>query len=229
MKRRLLSALAILAIVLSILTPQSVQAASAKSKVKKLVANMSTYEYALLFETKLSAVGEKYEIVLTDAEMARAAAFTAPLNDDTYIGEVGEHGWEYIYSVSTSLIKKMSKKMFGKAISYKKLPKGSWDKVPYFIDVYRNDDGKPEFYIWDGETETDFETIKQTIKKSGKGFTVTRDVFFGYWGINEQNNHKASNYRITYTVEKNKASSYGYVITKMVMERTADLNLADED
>ncbi len=215
MKKRIFSLLLVLVFALSLMTPQSAQAASAKTKIKKLVANMSTYEYVMLFDLGSKKDGEKYEVVLTDREMARAAAFTAPLNDDTYAGEFGDLGWEYIYNVSTSRIKKMSRKMFGKAVSYKKLPKGSAEDHDGFIDVYRNADGKPELYLWDGETETDFETIKQTIKKDGNGYLVTRDIYYGYWGWND---HKTANYRITYKVTKNKASSYGYVITGMTIE-----------
>ena len=109
----------------------------------------------------------------------------------------------------------MSKKMFGKAVSNKKIPKGSYEETKGFLDVYRTDEGKVMFYIWEGETETDFETIKQSITKDGKGYKVVRDVYHGYWGWND---HKTANYRITYSISKNSASSYGYVITGMKIE-----------
>ena len=109
----------------------------------------------------------------------------------------------------------MSKKMFGKAVSYKKIPKGSYEDVSYFLDVYRTDEGKVMLYIWEGETETDYDVIKQTIVKDGKGYKVVRDIYHGYWGWNDG---KTVNYRITYKVEKNSASSYGYVITGMMLE-----------
>lgn len=219
MKQVFLHKMAALIMVTAIVTgfvfsPGSAEAASAKTKIKKLVANMSTYEYVMLFDTGLSE-GESYEVVLSDTEKAVAAAFTTPLNEDTYVGEVGDLGWQYLYSVSNKRIKSMSKKMFGKAVSYKKIPKGSFEDTSFFLDVYRTDEGKVMLYIWEGETETDFETRKQTIVKDGKGYKVVRDVYHGYWGWNDG---KTANYRITYKVEKNPASSYGYVITGMKLE-----------
>ncbi|MCR5324292.1 MAG: hypothetical protein K6E85_13625 [Lachnospiraceae bacterium] len=205
---------------LFLIVPQQVEAASAKTKIKKLIANMSTYEYVLLFDTGLK-VGEGYEVVLSDTEKATAAALTVPLNEETYVCDVGDLGWEYLYSVSNKRIKSMSKKLFGKAVSYKKIPKGTWEDVHGFLGVYRDDTGKVLFYLWDGETETDSETINMSIKKSGKGYKVVKNVYHGYWGWND---HKTANYRITYMVGKNSASSYGYVITGMTIECIKNIN-----
>ena len=228
--RKLLVLTVAFVLLTSFFSPQSAEAASAKKQVKKLVANMSTYEYVMLFGMNLS-VGEGYEVVLSDMEMATAAAFTAPLDDKHLTAEVGDNGWEYIYSIASSRIKKMTKKMFGKAVSYKKLPKGSWESAKGFLAVYRNSKGKPEFYIWEGETETDFDTIKMTVKKDGKGYKVVKDVYYGYWGWgwNDESERTDANYRITYKVEKNEVSSYGYAITGMTVECIADLTPNEGD
>ena len=129
-------------------------------------------------------------------------------------------------TVSNKRIKSMSKKLFGKAVSYKKIPKGSYEDVTGFMGVYRNDADKVMLYVWDGETETDTETIKLSIKKSGKGYAAVKELYHGYWGWND---HKTANYRVTYKIEKNSASSYGYVITGMTIECIANINPREDD
>ncbi|MBO4414979.1 MAG: hypothetical protein J5824_03235 [Lachnospiraceae bacterium] len=217
---RFLSLLLTAAVLVSFTLPKPAEAASVKTKIKKLIENMRSYEWVMLFDTGLS-VGEGYEVVLSDTEKATAAAYTVPFNEKTFDSVVGDLGWEYLYNVSNKRIKSMSKKLFGKAVSYKKIPKGSYEDVTGFMGVYRSDADKVMLYVWDGETETDTETIKLSIKKSGKGYAAVKELYHGYWGWND---HKTANYRVTYKIEKNSASSYGYVITGMTIECIANID-----
>ena len=220
---RVLALLLIAGIFCTFAVPQNVQAASVKKKLKSLVECMSSFEYDLLVFNDIE-VDEVREVTLNKTVMAKAAALNCPLK---YESQFGEWGFEALYSVSSKKIKKMAKKMFGKNVTYKNLPKGSAEDAIGFITAYLNADGNPEVYIWEGETETDYVTVKMTYKKTDKGYDVIKDVFCGYWGINEYYKGKKSNFRVTYNVEKNKASSYGYVITGMTIEKTAELTLPD--
>ena len=143
---RLLSTLLIAVIAVSFMNSRPAAASSTGKKIRKLIANMSSYEWTLLFDTGLS-VGEGYEVVLSDIEKATAAAYTVPLNEKTFVTGIGDLGWEYLYRVSNKRIKSMSKKLFGKAVSYKKIPKGSPDDIQGFMGVYRNDAGEVMLYI----------------------------------------------------------------------------------
>ena len=216
--KKTLSFMTVLALVLCLVTPTGVRAASAKTKVRKMVSYMQTYEWMMLFDLGL-ADGEGYEIVLDNAQMAQAAALTVNLSNADIIECDDEFGFWSVYSVPSSRVKKMSQKLFGKAVSYKKLSKEKMEDIGGFIRAYRNDEGKPVIYCWEGETETDYEIMKQSVGKSGAGYKVVKDLYYGYWGMND---HKTANYRITYRVEKNEVSSYGFAITKMKIEKLAD-------
>ncbi len=199
---------------LCIAVPVPAEAASAKTRIKKLVANMSSFEYSLISELELS-VGEGYEIYLDDEHIAWASALALDLGK-AKVYEYDEDGFYTIYSVSSSKIKKMSKKLFGKAVSGKKLSK---DKGVGFLYAYRNSKGQPLVYCWEGETETDYDVRSTIITKNVKEYTLVRNLYYGYWGNNDKS---TSNYFVTYKVAKNDASSYGYVITSMIIKRIAE-------
>jgi len=221
---RVLALLLIAGLLCTFTVPENVQAASVKKKLKSLVNCMSSFEFDLLVFNDIE-LNEVREVTLNKSVMAKAAALNCSW---TYVTQFGEWGFEALYSVPSKSIKKMAKKMFGKTVTYKSLPKGSAEEAMGFVDAYLNADGTPEIYVWEGETETDYETVKTTYKKTDKGYDVIRDIFCGYWGINEYYKGKKDNYRVTYHTEKNKASSYGYVITGMTIEKIAELTLPDE-
>ncbi|MBR3483619.1 MAG: hypothetical protein IKH42_02990 [Lachnospiraceae bacterium] len=224
--KRLFAMLLVAGMICAFAVPKDVQAASStKKKLKALVNCMSGYEWYLLMSNDIEE-GEVREVPMSKVVMAKAAAFNCPR---TYVSEYGEWEWEILYTVSTKKLKAMAKKMFGTAVTYKELPKMSTEDVIGVMDVYRNEKGKVELYAWEGETETAFDTIKISYKKSGTGYKITKDMFCGYWGIHEYYKHKKANYRIVYTVEKNKASSYGYVITGMSVEYLENLTIPYDD
>ncbi len=224
--KRLFAMLLVAGMICAFSVPKDVQAASStKKKLKALVNCMSGYEWYLLMSNDIEE-GEVREVTLDKGNMARAAALNCPY---IFVSEYGELGWESLYTVSNKKLKAMAKKMFGTAATYKDLPKMSAEDVIGFTGVYRNAKGKVEIYQWEGETETDLETIKISYKKSGKGYKITKDMFCGYWGINAYYNHKKANYRIVYTVEKNKTSSYGYAITGMSVEYLENITIPYDD
>ncbi|MBP5160187.1 MAG: hypothetical protein ILP10_07815, partial [Lachnospiraceae bacterium] len=112
--------------------------------------------------------------------------------------------------------KKMSKKLFGKAVSDKKLPVKDSGKVGEFLTAFRTYKGRAVVYVWQYETETDHAEISFKLKKNGTGYVVTKDVYYGYWGMNDG---KTANYRVTYNVEKNEKSSYGFAVTGITIEK----------
>ena len=221
---RVLALLLIAGLLCTFAAPEKAQAASVKKKLKSLINCMSSFEYDLLVFNDIE-LNEVREVTLNKTVMAKAAALSC---SRTYVSQFGEWDFEALYTVPAKSIKKMAKKMFGKTVTYKNLPKGNAEEASGFVDAYLNADGVPEIYVWEGETETDYETVKTTYKKTDKGYDVIRDIFCGYWRINEYYKGKKSNYRVIYHTEKNKASSYGYVITGMTIERTAELTLPDE-
>lgn len=226
--KRLSVLLLAICMICALAAPLNVQAAvskTTKNKLKELVECMGTFEWYILSGNNIE-VGEVREVPMEKTVMAKAAAFNCEFK---YVSVYGDFEMESLYTVSAKNIKSMAKKMFGKKVTYKDLPQMTAEDVRSFIDAYRNAKGKVEIYQWEGETETDLENIKVTYKKSGKGYIITEDVYYGYWGINSYYEHKKSNYRITYTVKKKKGSTYGYVITGMTIEQTADLTSIPDD
>ena len=221
MKKKILGLLLAAVFIITLTVPSGIEAASYKTKIKKLVNSLGGYEYALLSQLGSSYYedGDVITIKFTDAEMAKAAAYTGfeyngakKLKTDT--------DWEMWseYLIPSSVIKTYSKRLFGKTITYKKLPKNNADDAYGFMDAYINENGKPAMFCWEGETETSFETYDMTVKKSGSTYTCTEEIFYGYWGEHSEYPDKR-NFRITYTLKKKKGSYYGFVLTGMKIER----------
>lgn len=185
----------------------SVQAATSISGIKKLVNQMYYYEYSVL------PIQKKTNMKLSQQEKAKAVALSLSIKESNGI-EKGEFGGYELFKVDTASFKKASLDMFGKKLSISSLPKQT--EAGGLMDAYRlKKDGTPVVYCMNGETECDFVVHSTKItKKSSKTVSVVRNIYFGYWG----NNDGHSNYKITYTVQKNSKSDYGFVITKMVVE-----------
>ena len=124
------------------------------------------------------------------------------------------YGWTDYYQINEKKYKKTCKNIFGKVISLNNLrfgEKGTMDEA-----YITNDDGaivKFENY----ETETGIYERDLSIKKKGKTYTVTKKVFFGYWGEGEMG--AEANFQITYTFKKSTKSDYGFVLTGMRIKR----------
>ena len=229
MKKRFLGLLLAVIVIVASLVPTDVQAASYKTKIKKLVANMESYEWMILtsFRDEYDLVDGKLVINFSDTEIAQAAAAAGfKYDEDKILRTEEEMGMWSEIEIPTSVIKSYSKKLFGKKVSYKKLPKQTAEDVKGFLEAYRNENGKAAMYCWEYETETDFVVQKVSVKKNGDTYTCTKDIFCGYWGFYmtyNENDHaerdeNAVTHRITYTIEKKKGSAYGYVITEMLIE-----------
>ncbi|MBP5166632.1 MAG: hypothetical protein ILP09_05160 [Oscillospiraceae bacterium] len=212
--KKIVGMLLVFVMALSLTAPSGVQAASAKTRVKRLVANMSSYEFYLIMDMGLRP-DEGYEIVLDAEHKAQAAALAVSLAKAPVV-ESDENGLWSVYGITSSQMKKMTKKLFGKAVSYKKLPKSSPDKISDFLFAFRNSKGKPMIYCWEAETETDFVNRSVTISKSGNGYIVTKMIYCGYWGGNDG---RTSNYVVTYKTAKSKTSAYGFEINYMHVKR----------
>lgn len=187
--------------------------ASDKSKIKKLVGCMEAFEFMVFTSNYVDENGE-FETDFDDAMMAKAAALSVSLKDAKIAGhDPDSYSDDYMwveYAISSKKIKKASKNIFGKSVSYKKL---FMNEYFTFLDAYLNEKGKPVVYVWQWETETDYVVRDISIKKvSDKKYTVTKKIFCGYWGLNKDGK---ANYAVTYNVEKNSKSKYGFVITSM--------------
>lgn len=204
MRKRVVAALICILLMVNVI---SVQAATSISGIKKLVNQMYYYEYSIL------PVQKKTNMKLSRQEKAKAVALSLSIKESNGI-EKGEFGGYELFKVDTASFKKASLNMFGKKLSISSLPKQT--EAGGLMGAYRlKKDGTPVVYCMDGETECDFVVHSTKItEKSSKTFSVVRNIYFGYWG----NNDGHSNYKITYTVQKNSKSDYGFVITRMVVE-----------
>ena len=182
------------------------QAATSKSGIKKLVDQMYNYEYSIL------PVSQKKVIKLLQKEKAKATALSLEYVESEGVGR-DEFGDYVLFKVNTDSFTKASLNLFGKKMSINSLPmKSTQDGI---LDAYRLKDETPVVYFMSGETDCDFVVNNTKIKKkSAKTYSVIKNIYFGYWG----NNDGKSNFKITYTVQKNLKSDYGFVITKMVVE-----------
>lgn len=183
-----------------------IQAATSNTRIKKLADEMYNYEYSVFPVTK------KTVIKLSQKEKAKAVALSLGFSEGEGV-ERDEFGDYVLFKLNTDSFTKTSLNLFGKKMSIDSLPTQSAENG--ILDAYRLKDGTPVVYRMSGETDCDF-VVKNTKikKKSAKTYSVTRNIYFGYWG----NNDGRSNFKITYTVQKNSKSDYGFVITKMVVE-----------
>lgn len=204
--RRLLSLLLIMSFII-MLPVQNAQAADEKTKIKKLVKEMQSYEWSIF------PVKEKKVVNLTKEEKAKAIAFSLIVKESDGI-EKGEFGNYTVFKVSSSSFKKAALNIFGNNLKTSSLPqKDKPDIVTQ--DAYRLKNGTPVVYYTDGETELSYEVHSTKItKKSKNTYYAVKKIYFGYHGFNIGD----PNYKITYTVKKNSKSDYGYVITKMIVE-----------
>jgi cell division protein FtsB len=186
------------------LTPKT-----ATSQIKKLTNQMDNYEYYILFKNPNL---KTKSVKLTKAQKAIAAALTIKVSDQNAVG-TGEFGLNAYFKITNSKLKSKSKNLFGTSIGVSSLRKNpSENAICSALDAYRMADGTPIVYYTDGETETSYSVRKTTVKKKSAGsYTVTKMVYFGYWG----NDQGQSNYKVTYHVTKNSKSTYGYVIQSM--------------
>ena len=206
-----------------------------KKACKVLMKNLQDYEYAVLDDVRYSdgswlEVGQQVTIDLDTREITRAAGFSLPYNyseefeieptdSGTYRVATGEPEEFPCYAVelSQSDVNTAARNLFGKEADIDSLPMSGNSSG----DVIRLDD-EPEIVVSmyvDCETDTDFVRHESSIKKGKKGYIFNQKVYFGYWGCNDE---KSSNYVITYGIQQNEASEYGFIITSMKVKRIAD-------
>ena len=210
MKKKELSKVFIMICLMMVFTvgvhPINANAASATTKIKKLVKQMQTYECSVLYNSTKSRT-----IKLTNKEMAKAAALSINIKQSNRINMSEEYA---VYKVSKSKVKKKSKNLFGKQVSTSSLPKKKMSQYD-IIGAIRTQNGTPAVYFYQNETETDYVVISTSVRKKSSSYQVVKKVYFGYWGANRGK----ANYKIVYTVKKSKKSSYGYVIKKMKIKK----------
>lgn len=224
-KREFLLSKIVVAFVLGLLimgavAPGSANAASQKTKnIKKLVSQMNAYEANVLFDSGMD-VGDSSEVKLNSRAKMIAAAFSPSVKvlDTIQYGDEETTPWFDIYYesiLSEKNIKTAAKNMFGKSYDKSVYPKYTGNEMSW-VGMIFNHDGKIVTLWSDIEDENLFEVRKVSVK----GNTVVKDVYSGYWGCGMDG--VSSNYRITYTVKKNSKSKYGYVISSMKIEKTAN-------
>ncbi len=171
---------------------------STSKKVRALTKNMNEYEYYAL-----SSKGTKNKLKINKKNIATASALA--IKSKKYIKDKGSYTY---YSVSKNKIKKLSKNLFGKKVTYKKLRKKSQKRL---CGAFKKN-GKAIVYYLNRENEIDFKRIStKVIPIEGKKIVVWHKVYYGYW-----NSYKGkANYLFTYTLKKCKKSKYGYKIIRI--------------
>lgn len=206
---RFLTCLAACLFCVFIAVPAGAKAETKRVKnIKALVANMEGYERELLIGIDLE-IGENRKLSLKAATKAKAAVLASAnkINKVTAIDDFYER-----WTMDLKTARKVSTNLFGKAYTVKYLPKEPLENDITQVYTKNNKIYKKVFLM---ETDTDFEVRNITVSKN----TVTRDIYCGYWGCNDGT---SANFRITYTVKKNAASDYGYVISSMKVDRLYD-------
>ncbi len=211
--------MAVCAVMVAFFAPADANAASKRVKnIKELVSQMDGFEYKVLSDIQFDInVGEVRKINLNAANKVYAAskAYSTKILRCTTV-ENEEEYWESYEEdvISTKSMKQSQLDMFGKKYGVKYLDELPSENI-ISGNVYKRD-GRPviryAIYI-------DFEYSLAERKTTVDGNKVYKDIYYGYWGCDD---NKSSNYRITYTVKKNSVSKYGYVITGMKVEKTAD-------
>lgn len=199
--------------------PANANAATKRVKnIKKLVSQMDGFEYKVLSDIQFDIkTGDVRKIKLNAANKVFAASMaldTKILKTTTV--ENDEEYWESYEEdvISTKSMKQSQLDMFGNKYGVKYLQDMPSENI-ISGNVYKRD-GRPviryAIYI-------DFEYSLAVRNTTVDGNKVYKDIYYGYWGCDDD---KSSNFRITYTVKKNSVSKYGYVITGMKVEKTAD-------
>lgn len=187
-----------------------------KENIETLVKQMNTFEQHYILVSGLNTLETRNinkKVVLTKERMAIAAAFTIKISEKNAV-EKGEFGQDVTFCISKKKLKKASGDLFGKSISDGALPKEDARRTNV-ADAYLWKNKTPVVYYTDGETELDYAVRNISIKQNKTKILAVKDIYLGYWG----NNNGQSNYRITYQVQKNKKSKYGYVIKTMKIKK----------
>ena len=198
----------------------SVLAAEDKSSyetpIKQMIEDIGGYEWEALarMEMRYNDMDEVYFASSGEWKAEVASIAIQFVEGELIRTDDYGYGWTDYYSISEKKYKKTCKNIFGKVISLNNLRFG---ELGTMTEAYiTNDDGaivKFENY----ETETGIYERDLSIKKKGKTYTVTKKVFFGYWGEGEMG--AEANFQITYTFKKSTKSDYGFILTGMRIKR----------
>jgi len=214
--RRILKTLAAIFILVLALGTVAVSAAEKQNayetSIKNLIKDIRSFEWEALarFSWRQPEVDE-ISYGSSKAWMAEVAALSiTPKESDLIRTEDVDGGYIEYYTIKDKDLKKKAKNIFGKTITVNDL---LYIERDYLTEAYRTfDEGailKSEFV----ETETGIYERDFSVKKKGKKYTVTKKVYFGYWGAGEYG--EEANYQITYTFKDSSKSSYGLVLTGM--------------
>ena len=189
---------------------------SYKKDLKKLADEISGYEYALLFSLEQmyyenegsfpedGAVTMKLDKNL----MTRAAALCSKdcIGDQIAYEDLG-YGEITYYAINKTALQKESMKLFGK-----KMKPSYLNDINYSVwDAYKDPEHGPVIYDYVVETDTDLSAKSVKYSKSGKKYTITKQVYFGHWSGTDGD----ANVEITYNCKKSSKSELGYVITSI--------------
>jgi hypothetical protein len=189
---------------------------SYETPIKQIIEEIGCFEWEALWRFQMDYY-DLDEIAYGSSKewMAEVAALSIPFVEGDLI-RTDDYGYGFTdyYAINEKTLKKQASKIFGKKITCNNLwfgERGSMSEA-----YITNDDGaiaKFECY----ETETGLYERDFSIKKKGKTYTVTKKVFFGYWGQGEAG--EKANYQITYTFKKSTKSDYGFILTGMRIKR----------
>lgn len=198
-------------LMIAVICPKGVQA-SVKSKVIKLTDEMDLFAFYQIetnFMAKQYMDRKNYTVKLDRKNMATAAAFSI-WDDKTYEEEKNDY---IVYKLSGNKLRKRGKSLFGKSVAVSSLSTNK-DQSHIFFAIQEND--QPYIYETIFETEVDMNRKSISVKKaSGSAYTVAEKLYCGYWSENAAD----PNYKIIYEIEKDAASSYGYIIKSMKIKR----------
>lgn len=208
----------LIALIITLLPPTAVHA-STKSDITPLLNVMHNFIYYSICNNIGTAPkkGKNYTIKMNAQNMLTASALSTKYYNNEILEQSDVDPWYTIYKLSSSKLKKRCKNLFGKTASVSALQN---KQNRYVLWTLFQQSGHPYLYINNAETDTDLIRTSLTIKKTGSGtYTVKEGVYYGHWGA-VQNKTATTNYVITYKIQKNTDSSFGFVIKKMKLKRT---------
>lgn len=214
-KQKTISVL-VLMLVITMLFPTMVKA-SQKSRIKSLLDALNMFVYYNIetnFYFDQENEKKSYTIKMNKMNMASAAALSLSYSEKQGADKSVDFPEVFVtYRLPLSSFKKSGKNLFGKNVSVSDLDKNEKQKASYYA-FQRS--GYPFVYCEALDTHTEMTRKSFTLKKnSDSGYIVTEKLYWGYYF----NDTEKPNYKIIYSIKKNAASSYGYVVKGIKIKR----------
>jgi len=204
----------------------------AEEACTKITEDLEMYTFILVYldnDDMYHSDTDEVVVNLDEHEITRASAIcTANYVDKEYylnaesdgsysLSDDENYGDLLVEEISKKQLNKTSNNLFGVDADVKNLEVFSPDSSLYDAVRMKEDDEVVSRLFYQFENEGVLEYLGQKVSIDDETVICEKDAYCGYWGYAR---FLKSNYKITYELEKNEASDYGFIIKSLKYQRT---------